>query len=84
MQDVDKHLEKLLFAQQMLFPALRRAEEQLSQMNQNERKTILEKFAKCSQWTAPLEEQLAWTRINQSEIIHLGNSVEVLGEICDE
>ena len=75
MYDLDEHLEKLLYAQHMLVDALRKSKEHLSQMNQNEREEILDKSVKCSQWTAPLEEQLEWTQDNQSTITHFGNRV---------
>ena len=84
MYDLDEYLEKLLYAQHMLVDALRKSKEHLSQMNQNEREEILDKFVKCSQWTAPLEEQLEWAQSNQDTITHFGNSVEELSETYDE
>ena len=84
MYDLDKHLEKLLYAQHMLVDALRNSKKHLSHMNQDERNDILVQFAERSQWTASLEEQLEWAQSNQDEITHFGNSVEELSEEYDE
>ena len=84
MYDIDKHLEELLYAQNMLVGALRNSKKHLSHMNQGERNDILVQFAECSQWTASLEEQLEWAQSNQDTITHFGNSVEELSEEYDE
>ena len=68
MDVIDEHLEKLLYAQNILVPALKRASELLQDMNENKRHEVWNKFAEHSQWTAPLDEQLDWVRHNQDII----------------
>ena len=68
MDVIDKHMEKLLHAQNILTPALKEAHELLSGMDENKRAEILAKFAEHSQWSAPLDEQLEWVRHNQDII----------------
>ena len=65
---IDDHLEKLLHAQHILTPALEHASELLADMDENKRNKILDEFAKHSEWTAPLDEQLDWVRHNQDII----------------
>ncbi len=84
MYDLDKHLEKLLYAQHMLVDALRNSKKHLSLMTWGECNDILAQFAERSQWTASLEEQLEWAQSNQDTITHFGNSVEELSEGFDE
>ena len=84
MYDLDEHLEKLLYAQNMLVGALRNSKKHLSHMNQDERNDILVQFAERSQWTASLEEQLEWAQSNQDTITHFGYSIEELSEGFDE
>ena len=68
MDVIDKHLEKLLYAQNILTPALKEAHELLSGMDENKRAEILAKFAERSQWSAPLGEQIDWAQHNQGTI----------------
>ena len=68
MDVIDKHMEKLLHAQNILTPALKEAHELLSGMDENKRAKILAKFAEHSQWSAPLGEQIDWAQHNQSTI----------------
>ena len=68
MDVIDKHMEKLLYAQNILTPALKEAHELLSGMDENKRAKILDKFAERSQWSAPLGEQIDWARHNQDII----------------
>ena len=68
MDVIDKHMEKLLHAQNILTPALKEAHELLSGMDENKRAEILAKFAEHSQWSAPLGEQIDWAQHNQSII----------------
>ena len=76
MDVIDKHLEKLLYAQNILTPALKEAHELLSGMDENKRAEILAKFAERSQWTAPLDEQLDWARHNQGVIDDYESEIE--------
>ena len=68
MDVIDKHMEKLLHAQNILTPALKEAHELLSGMDENKRAEILAKFAEHSQWSAPLGEQIDWAQHNQGII----------------
>ena len=68
MDVIDKHMEKLLHAQNILTPALKEAHELLSGMDENKRAEILAKFAEHSQWSAPLGEQIDWAQHNQGTI----------------
>ena len=68
MDVIDKHMEKLLHAQNILAPALKEAHELLSGMDENKRAEILAKFAERSQWSAPLGEQIDWAQHNQGII----------------
>ena len=68
MDVIDEHLEKLLYAQNILVPALKRASELLQDMNENKRYEVWNKFAEHSKWTAPLDEQLDWVRHHQDII----------------
>ena len=68
MDVIDKHMEKLLHAQNILTPALKEAHELLSGMDENKRAKILAKFAERSQWSAPLGEQIGWAQHNQGII----------------
>ena len=68
MDVIDKHMEKLLYAQNILTPALKEAHELLSGMDENKRAEILAKFAERSQWSATLGEQIDWVQHNQGII----------------
>ena len=68
MDVIDKHMEKLLHAQNILTPALKEAHELLSGMDENKRAEILAKFTEHSQWSAPLGEQIDWAQHNQGTI----------------
>ena len=68
MDVIDKHMEKLLHAQNILTPALKEAHELLSGMDENKRAEILAKFADHSQGSAPLGEQIDCAQHNQSTI----------------
>ena len=76
MDVIDEHLEKLLYAQNILVPALKRASVLLQDMNENKRHEVWNKFAEHSQWTAPLDEQLDWVRHNQDVIDYYGSWIE--------
>ena len=76
MDVIDKHLEKLLYAQNILVPALKRASALLGDMNENKRQQVLDKFAEQSEWTAPLDEQLDWARHNQGVIDDYESKIE--------
>ena len=80
MHVIDEHLEKLLHAQNVLTPALEHASELLADMDENKRNKILDEFAKHSEWTAPLGEQLDWARHNQDVIDSCGSEIEEIGE----
>ena len=80
MHDIDEHLEKLLYAQNVLAPALERASELLADMDENKRSKLLDKFAGYSEWTAPLDEQLDWARHNQDVIDTCASEIEEIGE----
>ena len=76
MDVIDEHLEKLLYAQNILVPALKRASALLGDMNENKRQQVLDKFAEQSEWTAPLDEQLDWARHNQGVIDDYESKIE--------
>ncbi len=76
MDVIDEHLEKLLHAQNILVPALKRASALLGDMNENKRQQVLDKFAEQSEWTAPLDEQLDWARHNQGVIDDYESKIE--------
>ena len=80
MYDIDEHLEKLLHAQNVLTPALEHASELLADMDENKRCKLLDKFARYSEWTAPLDEQLDWARHNQDVIDTCASEIEEIGE----
>ena len=80
MSDIDECVEKLLHAQNLLVPSLERASELLGDMDENKRNKILDEFAKHSEWTAPLGEQLDWARHNQDVIDSCGSEIEEIGE----
>ena len=80
MDVIDEHLEKLLHAQNILAPALKRASELLDDMDENKRNKILDEFAKHSEWRAPLGEQLDWALHNQDVIDSCGSEIEEIGE----
>ena len=80
MDVIDKHLEKLLYAQNILTPALKEAHELLSGMDENKRAKILDKFAERSQWSAPLGEQIDWAQHNQDVIDTCASEIEEIGE----
>ena len=80
MDVIDEHLEKLLYAQNILVPALKRASVLLQDMNENKRSKLLDKFAGYSEWTAPLDEQLDWARHNQDVIDTCASEIEEIGE----
>jgi len=75
-------LEKLLYAQNILVPALKRASALLGDMNENKRQQILDKFAEQSEWTAPLDEQLDWARHNQGVIDDYESKIEEVEGLC--
>ena len=80
MDVIDVHLEKLLCAQNILVPALKRASELLQDMNENKRHEVLDKFAEHSEWAASLDEQLDWARHNQDVIDTCASEIEEIGE----
>ena len=82
MDDLDVYLEKVLYAQNMLAPTLQSAIQILAEMNSKERISILEKFAKVSQWTASLDEQLEWAASNQEQITRFGSELEEMEGVC--
>ena len=82
MYDIDEHLEKLLHAQNVLAPALKRASELLQDMNENKRHEVLDKFAGHSQWAASLDEQLDWARHNQGVIDDYESEIEEVEGLC--
>ena len=82
MDVIDVHLEKLLCAQNILVPALKRASELLQDMNENKRYEVWNKFAEHSKWTAPLDEQLDWVRHNQGVIDDYESEMEEVEGLC--
>ena len=82
MDVIDEHLEKLLYAQNILVPALKRASELLQDMNENKRHEVLDKFAGHSQWAASLDEQLDWARHNQGVIDDYESEIEEVEGLC--
>jgi len=80
MDVIDEHLGELLYAQNVLAPALKRASELLQDMNENKRHEVLDKFAGHSQWAASLDEQLDWARHNQDVIDTCASEIEEIGE----
>ena len=82
MDVIDEHLGELLYAQNVLAPALKRASELLQDMNENKRHEVLDKFAGHSQWTAPLDEQLDWARHNQGVIDDCESEIEEVEGLC--
>ena len=82
MDVIDEHLEKLLYAQNILVPALKRASELLGDMDENKRHEVLDKFAEHSEWAAPLDEQLDWIRHNQDVIDDYESKIEEVEGLC--
>ena len=82
MDVIDEHLEKLLYAQNILVPALKRASVLLQDMNENKRHEVLDKFAGHSQWAASLDEQLDWARHNQGVIDDYESKIEEVEGLC--
>ena len=82
MDVIDVHLEKLLCAQNILVPALKRASELLGDMNENKRGKVWDKFAYHSKWETSLDEQVDWVRHNQGIIDQYESEIEeaVAGE----
>ena len=82
MDVIDEHLEKLLYAQNILVPALKRASELLGDMNENKRGKVWDKFAYHSKWETSLDEQVDWVRHNQGIIDQYESEIEeaVAGE----
>ena len=82
MDVIDEHLEKLLYAQNILVPALKRASELLGDMNENKRAKVWDKFAYHSKWETSLDEQVDWVRHNQGIIDQYESEIEeaVAGE----
>ncbi len=70
----------MLHAQNVLAPALERASELLADMDENKRSKLLDKFARYSEWTATLDEQLDWARHNQDVIDTCASEIEEIGE----
>ena len=68
MDVIDEHLGELLYAQNVLAPALKRASELLGDMNENKRGKVWDKFAYHSKWETSLDEQVDWVRHNQDII----------------
>ena len=82
MDVIDEHLEKLLYAQNILAPALKRASELLGDMGENKRHEVLDKFAEHSEWAASLDQQLDWARHNQDVIDDYESKIEEVEGLC--